>query len=551
MKKHMSLLLAVIMVLSMLLTACGNTAEEAPAPAPAEENAAAPAEEAEAPAEAPEEEPAEDRMEKPGDADTVFVGVAGQAQGNLDPLSSRCTIAIYMAYDTLLGYNQNTDEYSMLIAESMERTDDGFLHIKIRDEAAFASGESITAEDVLYAFERCFKSGTSTYVNSTVDLENSYAEGEKDVYIALLEDDMSLEGCISHMMLVVENKSWVETATDEDYWDNVDYSGPYSVVENVNGSHILFQVRDDYWGWGVVAERPNYDYLKVTFYSEASTMLVDYESGMLDVVGGLSASDTARILEDGMEHSTLRIQPDSNMYGLVLCPYVEAFADPTVREAIISAIDVDAVVSAAYGALGTTANAYAPLGAQYRVEYGDVAVNNYDPDHARQLLADAGYADGDIVVKIVTTNDAGNITMAEIVQAYLADVGITLNIESYEPSVAIPMFRNGETDLVFNQYAMYNKYMSGVWITTGLDSTNKSITMPDEELDGHIREGRFAADTATAQEHYEWIQNWFHESNYMLPMADTNTAIMYRDYVDADNVFSPFTWSDMRNINLF
>ncbi len=550
MKKKLYLVLAMVMAFCLLLSACGGgtstpqtPADEAPA---AGEESAPVGGEAEVVPEAGEE-----RMEKPTEADTLFVGVAGQAQGNLHPLSSRCTIGIYMAYDTLLGYNQNTDEYSMLIAESIEQTEDGFVHIKIREEAKFASGESITGEDVLFSFERCLKSGTSTYINSTVDMENSYAEGEKDVYIALQKDDMSLYGCMSHMMLVIENASWAETAADEDYWDKVDYSGPFSVVENVNGSHILFQVRDDYWGWGVVAERPAYDFMKVTFYAEPSTMMVDYESGILDVCGGVSASDTGRILDNGMDHSTLRVLPDSNMYGMVLCPYVEAFADPAVREAVVSAIDVEAVVDAAYGALGVPSNAYAPLGAQYRVAYGDVSVNTYDPDHARQLLADAGYAEGEIVLKLVTTNDVGNVTMAEVVQAYLADVGITLNVESYEPSVAIPMFRNGETDLVFNQYAMHNKYISGVYITTGLDSTNRSIMMPDEELDAHITDGRFAADEAAAQEHYEWIQNWFHESNYMLPLVDSHTALLYRDYVDAENVFCPFFWNDIRNLDLY
>ena len=542
MKKYVSLLLALAMVFTMLLTACGNSAnEESKTPDASNEPSQG----------VSEVTPSEtERMEKQTAADTVFVGVAGQAQGNLNPLSTRCTIGIYMAFDTMVGYDQSTDSYSMRIAESME-TKDGFLHIKIRDEAKFASGDPIIAEDILYAFERCMQSGTSTYVNSTVDVAASYADGDKDVYIALKQNDLSLNGCLAHMMLCVENKSWVETATDEDYWDNVDYSGPYEVVENVNGSHILFKVRDDYWGWGVVAERPNYDYMKVTFYSEASTMLVDYESGLLDVCGGLSASDTERILAEGMEHTTLRVQPDSNMYGLVLCPYVEAFADPAVREAVIAAIDVEAVVEAAYGALGSPANAYAPQGAQYRVEYGETSVNNYDPEKAKQLLAEAGYSDGDIVLKIVTTNDVGNVTMAEVVQEYLADVGITLNVESYEPSVAIPMFRGGETDLVFNQYAMYNKYISGVYITTGLDSTNISIMMPDEELDSHITAGRFAASAEEAQPHYEWIQNWFHENNYMLPLVDSCTAIMYRDYVDADTVYRPFDWTDMRNIDLF
>lgn len=540
MKKRASLVLALMLALSLVLTACGGDKGNQSA--------------------APSGEPGTvtnepggtaDRMDKPTEAGTLFVGVAGQPQGNFNPLSSRCTIGMYLVYDTLLGYDQSKDEYSMLLAESVEETDDGFLHIKIRDEAKFASGDPVIAEDVLDAFDRCMHSGTSTYVNSTVDLEKSYADGDKDVYIALQHTDMSLKGCMSHMMLSVENASWKAGASDEDYWDKIDGSGPFTVEENVSGSHMLFKVRDDYWGWGIVAERPNYDYLKVTFYSEASTMLVDFESGMLDLCSGLSAADTARIQNNGMEHSQLKILPDGLMYGLILCNYVDAFKDPVVREAIVTAIDVEAVADSAYGDLGVPSNAYAPLNSQYRVEYGEHTVNTYDPDAAKKMLADAGYQDGDIVLNVVTNNDVGVMTMAEIIQEYLRAVGITMNVESYEPSVAIPMFREGKTDLCFNQYALWTKYISSVYITTGLDSTNVSAMMDDTELDAHITAGRFAGNTANAEENYKWIQNWFHENNFMLPLVDTNTAILARDYVNADNVYAPFTWADMRNLDLY
>ena len=144
-----------------------------------------------------------------------------------------------------------------------------------------------------------------------------------------------------------------------------------------NGGSIVLRVDDNYWGWGIIDEQPNYDYLSVKFYTEASIMLIDYENGALDACIGLSFSDTRTVMNEGRKHSRAKVVSSGNYTVICLPTYVEAFEDPRVREAIFCAIDTDATAMAAYGELGIAMDAYVsdsfPRVVRYEMKEGELA----------------------------------------------------------------------------------------------------------------------------------------------------------------------------------
>lgn len=497
------------------------------------------------------------RMEKQTDSRTLYLGAYGEnfVTSTLSAVGYNNLIAISNIYDGLFAKDFNTGEILCRIAESYEFIPDEtgvMLHIVIREEARFQSGDPITAYDCFEAtVGRVSTVGVvRTYLGSSVDVENSYYEGERDLYIHLYDYDSTVLECLSCQWLNISNKSFEETATDEDLWDGVDGSGPFIVEQQISGDSVLLRVDDNYWGWGVIDERPNYDYLSVKFYSEASIMLIDYESGKLDACIGLSFNDTRSVMNNGRAHSKMKVVSSGNYTVICLPTYVEAFQDPRVREAIFCAIDTDAAAIAAYGELGITMNSYVSSMANYRREY---QTNRYDPERARQLLAEAGYGPGDLsFYTVVSSNDSCSVALAEIIQSFLDDVGIELKIDSYDFATAIQMQRNGTVDLCITTFYTMNCDISGCLVQLPQGSYNKAawVTQLDEALAAKMQEGRFADTEEEADRAYGWVQDWLHENMWYLPVVEYNNAFICRDYVDDSEFYNLMHVRDIRNLDL-
>lgn len=496
-------------------------------------------------------------MEKKTDSRTLYLGAYGEnfVTSTLSAVGYNNLIAISNIYDGLFAKDFKTGEIICRIAESYEFVPDEtgvMLHIVIREGARFQSGDPITAYDCFEAtVGRVATVGVvRTYLGSSVDVENSYYEGDRDLYIHLYDYDSTVLECLACQWLNISNKSFEETATDTDLWDKVDGSGPFIVEEQISGDSVLLRVDDNYWGWGIIDERPNYDYLSVKFYSEASIMLIDYESGKLDACIGLSFNDTRSVMNNGREHSKMKVVSSGNYTVICLPTYVEAFNDPRVREAIFCAIDTDAAAKAAYGELGITMNSYVSSMANYRQEY---QTNRYDPERAKQLLAEAGYQPGDLsFYTVVSSNDSCSVALAEIIQSFLDDVGIELKIDSYDFATAIQMQRNGTVDLCITTFYTMNCDISGCLIQLPQGSYNKAawVTQLDETLAAKMQEGRFAHTTEEGAEAYGWVQDWLDENMWYIPVVEYNNAFICRDYVDDSEFYNLMHVRDIRNLDL-
>ena len=539
MKKIIALILAAMMLLA-LFTGCGSSSAGSSAQEPAAaEQAAEPAvesaEEAEAPADAAEAPAGLVLDNKETEAGTLVIGANGYPIENFDFKSSRNAVALGLCFDTLLAYDWVDGERGIkpLLAESYEYIeDDGVwkLHIHLRDGIHFQNGEPITASDVLFTYAGILDSGFSGSY-AAIDIENSYVEGDQDVYFTMFYYDAGLTSVMCEYIVGIFSEDWYTNATEDDFWNAPVGSGPFKLVEMVAGSHMRFAVDEDYWGWGIVQDRPAYDEILVNVYSDASTMYIDYEMGKLDTILTPGTSDLERAVEDSGT-STVRIVPGLKFRFLAFPEYFEPFQNENVRKAIAMAIDVPAVVEAAYGVGGGVATGYMPQGTMYRVDFG---TNEYDPEGAKALLEQEGYGDG-FTINFVTDQDAQQLVMAEIIQAELAEIGVTMNIESYEASVAIPMYRNGECDAFFCMTSS-NGYPSSIYMNVAEStSTMKGIMSTDPELNDYLDRGAGETDPAEAQAIYEWVQNWQHDHTFSVPLVEVQCSFIYREYVDGSNV---------------
>ena len=481
----------------------------------------------------------EGMIEKKTEADTIYVGVYGYNLANCDPISSRNTAVISQVYDSLfyVDWSSGEREIKPLLAESYEyeENDDGSwtLHLHLRENATFASGAPVTANDVLESARAVVDSGNSAYVAS-IDWDKSRVDGDYDVFFELKNYDPILLQAMCHLFFGVVNQEWKATATEEDWWDNIDESGPFTVEEMVNGSHAKLKVRDDYWGWGIISERPSYDYMVIKYYSEASTMIVDFENGALDYCANVQKNDVERILSEGLEHSTLDLIETGAVIDLILPEYVEELQDINVRKAIASVMDVAGITHAVWGSLATPCDGYiSNMNSDFKIVFG---VNEPNLEAAKEYMAQSAYPDG-FTLNMVIKNVEADQNFATILKAELAEIGIELNLEEAEMSVAIGKFRAGETDLMMNQFSSM-AYPSNIYNNRMSDTTLIPCLISDEGVQENLLIGRSTADFDTAYEAYTAVQNYQHDNTTEVPICEILCGVLYRDYVDATLVGS-------------
>ena len=514
-RKVTALLLALLMLLS--LAACGPSTSDPSAPAGNSQSAG---------------------NKNGGDGPvTLTVGAQGYAMDGCDPRQSRNMLLLYGIYDTLFyhDYSSGKDELKGLLAESSEYIDNGDgtwkFHVTLRQGCKFASGEELTAADVLATWQHMFEMGIGAQ-HPYLNIEQSYTEGDYDVYFFLNAYEPEIMHYMSLFTFSIVNDSYWDTATDEQWWDQPDESGAFELVEMESGSHVLLKVRDDYWGWGVIQERPKYDEMMIYYYSEASTMMVDYETGRLDVCLNIAANDIQRVSGGGIENTTMRQLYGGGVIYLVMNTSSQYLKDAKVREAVRYAVDFQGAFDVSVGVTGKIANGFIPEGGLYRVDYG---VPEHNVDKAKALLAEAGYPNG-MDMRIVVSNADMYTSYAEVLQSCLGEAGINLTIESYDPATVLTMQRDGDCDLTIYSFSGNVNFPTETFTQMLSTSLVKCAAIVDGAIDQLYTTGRYSMDEAESEKAVRELQETMHTGVYGVPLCQLGYAVLYRDSVNGERI---------------
>lgn len=558
MKKYLALFLVLAMMFVMI-SGCGKTeAPEEPEVAPAEETVETEetAESQQAAIEATSDYVTQEVIETfvgdvsvystndeeqyvgGHDMDTLYFGQTINIQA-LDPAKIGDSSALFMVYDTLLTADSSTGELVGKLATEWEWIDDTTLHMTIRDDVYFSNGEQLTAEDCLYTLIRLADPEKSTQKQScfaNIDAENSYVEDDFNFVVKLTQVQATFLSNLTLGQAGILCKSHIEEAGEDSFWDAPIGSGPYVQTSVVSGDRYEFTRNENYWG-----ELPAIKNVVMRYYAETTTMFIDYENGDLDLIASAAAPDAERVLNGEVANTVMGIYPELRIYSLLMY-YDEGYlADPLVRQAISYAIDVDTMVEVAYGILAQPAQSLLANGVNYRVETPHV----YDPDMARQLLAEAGYEEGEINIEIGTNTFASLISMAEVMQSMLAEVGINLEIGTYDMMTHIQRMigvNNGgvpEMDMGFGVTAITNLDPDMLFGTLLSTATTRMGSIQDEHINELIIAGSSAMDSAVREEAYTELQQILVDDAWSIPCAETLCAVIYRDYVSGVECIDP------------
>lgn len=469
--------------------------------------------------------------------DTTLVYGTTQKYNYFNPYGGATGAYYFMSlvFDRLWEVDKETTEVTSRIFSSYEWEDDVTLKCVLKPGIIFNDGTEAKGEDVIYSLQKSIIDGDNfSYYTSKVDYDKSYVGDDgMTAYIVFLEPYGAAVNIFAQVPLVSKAFCDAHPNNDPIWWSDPVGSGPYRIIEAVTDDSAVYARRDDYWNSDYSFEVSE---LTVKHYSDGTAMWVDLQNGVIDVALPLSATQAGDLVSNPGEF-TLATQSLYDVPVLVLRETNEYLSDIRVREAIAYAIDFDSVAAITFGELSAPANSH--FTSDFAC-YNNNQPYEYNADRAKQVLADAGYAEGEIMLDFIAVNDGFQHIVAEAVQGYLGAIGITVNVQTYDPGTAIPMLIGGEADLAYFGVSNGNPEMEPDQFFSAFagNGSFKTMAIQDEYFNSLLDRALVSVDQNERAELYRQADAWMYENFYALPICEKLEGLAYNSRIESIDIIS-------------
>lgn len=311
-----------------------------------------------------------------------------------------------------------------LLAESYEVSPDGKVWtIKLRQGVTFHDGTPFNAEAVKFNINRFLDPANAFAFRFLLDRVASVEV--VDEYTVRFNLNTTFAPFLSHLThnsVAMQSPTAIERF-GEAFRDNPVGTGPFRFVSWIKGRQIDLATFENYWG-----ERPGIDGVRFLAVPEATTRMAMVETGEAHVAVRVPPHDVPRL----DAHPDITVDNTSSVRTIYIYfnHTKEPFTDVRVRRAINHAVDKKEIAEFLLG--GAARPSDAPISPGI-FGYTPIGFFEYNPELARQLLAEAGFPDGfSTTLYSPTGRYVMDIQIAEAVQSMLADVGITAEIVTLE-----------------------------------------------------------------------------------------------------------------------
>jgi len=370
---------------------------------------------------------------------TIILGIKNPIE-TLDPANHRDRVTesvVRNIFDGLVTLDGNGD-VQPLIAESWENPIPTEWVFKIREDVKFHDGSDLTADDVVFTFNRIITEGA-------MGGDSSPRKGLLGTMIgATKEDDYTVKftfespwpiflKMLPHQQIV--SKNYIEKVGDEEFRKNPIGSGPFKFVEAKLDERIVLERFEDYYG--NVAKVKN---LVFDVIPETSSRVAALQAGEVQRIHAVTPS----LAEELKKSKDIVVKSvNGTRVGMIeMNNQSKPFEDVNVRKAMNHAIDMDKVVNSLFGEYGVRL-AGSMLPGSFS-ENTDLKPYAYDPEKAKKLLKDAGYEEGFSLV-IDTIDEHKEI--AEAVASELRKINIDAKTRIWDIGVLKDLLLNGERQM--------------------------------------------------------------------------------------------------------
>ena len=284
----------------------------------------------------------------------------------------------------------------------------------LRDGITFHDGTPVTIEDVKYSIDRYAEiQGESSAFSSLVD--SVEVQDDKTLVVNLKE---SYSEFLPMMTIAIIPQS------NEDPAGNPIGTGPFKYVSYTPGQNLELEKYDGYWQEGV----PSLDSVEFKFIADVDTAFVELQAGTIDILKYLTSAQAETLGDD----YTI-VQGSMNLvHAMYLNSAYEPLSKTEVRQALCYAVDRDAINNFIFGGKSHIIGSHMIPAMSKYYEPEAETVYSYDPEKAKELLADAGYADGFDLEITVPSSYSQHVDSAQIIADELSQVGINVTLNQVE-----------------------------------------------------------------------------------------------------------------------
>lgn len=341
-----------------------------------------------------------------------------------DPMTTTAALTLSANWHTLEGLTEldQTDgsTYAALASEVPESGDDTEVTVKLREGAKFSNGNDVTAEDVVYSFERVMDESNESLYASFIDfIESVEKVDETSVKFVLKHPTGVLAERLSTVKIVPKD---VVEEDPKAFDNNPIGSGPYTMTDNGGATNTIKFERNEHYNGDRPARSANMEWDIIPDASTRINALQSQQVQAIDAVPYLNVDTVAATNELESEQG----------FGLLFSMFnndpLNQFSDKNARQAFLYAIDMDKVIENAMQGQATAAKSF--LDTEHPNFHEAENVYEHNPEKAKELFEEAGVSK----LRLLATDHDWVKQVSPIIQESLKEAGVEVEFEEKKSS---------------------------------------------------------------------------------------------------------------------
>lgn len=490
-------------------------------------------------------------------SNSAFVIALGDNIRTIDPIGSPSVDAAServrtLIFNTLVKKDEKFD-YVGELASDIKRSDDGLTYtFALRDGVKFHNGNVLSSADVKYTLDLLFSSNfakAASFFEGIGDQKKSYIQ--------------SVEAPDQRTVIVTLTKPWVGLLSNlvpipilpkDSYESQKTHplgTGPFKFVNYDNTQQVCdVEAFPEYWDGPAKLQQ-----VRVRVISDMNALQAELQAGRVDIAPmptSLSPDAVKRLEED--PNLQVKAFTGSNVVLLTLNTQSPPLDNVKVRQAIAYAIDRQSLIQNLLRGYGKIAHSIIP---EESWAYTPGQTYSYDPAMAKRLLSEAGVRiDQPVVYKLSGSSIAGR-QYAGVIQNYLKEVGIPVEIQTPEQNTLFDELRRGNFQIAYTQWVggnqdpiFYKDLFATSEIPTQTRPSRNRSRYSNPELDAMLDKAVNTFNRDEAKELYRKIQDIISRDVPVFPLWYQSNIVIARKNVGNIQVNASGDWGFVKNLTV-
>jgi peptide/nickel transport system substrate-binding protein len=469
-----------------------------------------------------------------------------QAPENVDPFFNNVRIGVIIGqhvWDSLIYRDPTNGEYKGQLATAWRQVDDRTTEFDLRQGVKFHNGEEFDADDVVYTLNFIAKPENKVVTQANVSWIGR-AEKIDKYKVRLITKDV-FPAAIEYLAgpIVIHPNDYYEKVGPKGQNDKPVGSGPYRVSQHAHGRSITLERNPDYFKDSPKGA-PKIDKVEIRFIPDRQTQLAEILSGGVDFLMHVPKDQADQIKTmpslQVVSGETMRIV-FMQMNSQDISPFA-MLKDVRVRRAINHAIDREGMVKSLVGE-GSRVIHTICFPSQFGCTDEGVARYEYNPQKAKQLLAEAGFPNG-FDIPFVAYRERHQ---SEALIGYLQAVGVKANLTFLQYAAMREQIRANKAALTHQTWGSFSVNDVSAATPNYFAFEGEDITRDPEVRDLLMKGGR-SVDPASRKEAYAKALALIAERAYAVPLYSlpvyyaATADLVFKAYPDEMPRFWEMTW---------